>query len=236
MIVAIDGPAGAGKSSVAKRLADRLGFAFLDTGSMYRSITLACLEQGIDLQDQSIVAQIAGSITLHLDHERVWMNDRDITSEIRLPRITQSVRFIADNVQVRGLMIELQRQIALGRDIVTEGRDQGTVAFPKAECKIFLTASPEERARRRVLQIVENGGSANYDDILRQQETRDEEDRNRKVGGLRRADDAIEVITDGLSEAEVLDRLVEIVTERRASLRPHPFQNPSLHPDRDSLP
>ncbi len=216
MIVAIDGPAGAGKSSVAKRLADRLGFAFLDTGSMYRGVTWYCLENNVELADIDKVASVASQLKLRLDHERVWVNQTEVTDEIRKPRVTKSIRSIADNIQVRVRMVELQREWAANRNVVTEGRDQGTVAFPDAECKIFLTASPSERARRRVQQLAENGITVEYHEILQMQELRDLEDRERSIGGLRRADDAIEVVTDGMSEAEVLDQLESIVRSIQA--------------------
>ncbi len=214
MIVAIDGPAGAGKSSVAKRLADRLGFAFLDTGAMYRCVTLFCLDANIDLSDEGAVAEVAQRIEIRLDHERVWIDQREVTHEIRMPRVTREIKRVADNRLVRERMVEIQRLWSSRKDVVTEGRDQGTVAFPGAECKIFLTASPEERARRRVLQLMENGAQADYDEILRMQERRDQEDRSRPIGGLKKAEDAIEVRTDGLSEAEVLDCLEEIVRSK----------------------
>jgi cytidylate kinase len=138
----------------------------------------------------------------------------DVTDRIRESCVNQSIKAIADNANVRSALVQLQRRWCLGRDAVTEGRDQGTVAFPEASCKIFLTASSQERARRRWQQLREQGIEADYDAILMQQNQRDEDDTTRKSGGLKAAADAIKVETDGMSEADVLNRLLEIVRSR----------------------
>jgi len=215
MIVTIDGPAGAGKSSVAKRLSKVLGFSFLDTGAMYRCVTLACLRRNIPLRDPSAVAQIAMDLAIELREDSVWMDGEDVTIAIRTPEVTRSIKAIADNLQVRAAMVQAQRRWVEGKDVVTEGRDQGTVAFPDAPCKIFLTASPEERARRRLRQLLDAGMDADYDEILRLQQERDENDMKRPTGGLRPASNAITVNTDGMQEDDVLQRLLEIVRDRR---------------------
>lgn len=214
MIVTIDGPAGAGKSSVSKRLADALGFDFLDTGAMYRCVTLACLRRGIALDQHLDVAAVAQNIQIQCDGNRITLDGEDVTDRIREPRVSQSIKAIADNTQVRCAMVDLQRRWCAGKNAVTEGRDQGTVAFPDAACKIFLTASPEERARRRVEQLAAAGIAADLNDILDQQNLRDLDDRSRPTGGLKQAEDAIEVHTDGLTEDEVLDRLIRIVRSK----------------------
>lgn len=216
MIVTIDGPAGAGKSSVSRRLADEIGFSFLDTGAMYRCVTLACLQQGLDLGDQDAVANLAMDLAIDLDGDRVLLDGKDVSMRIRLPDVTNCIKQIADNMRVRQAMVDAQRRWAEERDVVTEGRDQGTVAFPHAECKIFLTATPEERARRRVIQLNENGFAADYDEILATQNLRDQQDMQREVGGLKAATDAITVWTDGLREDQVLARLIEIVRDKQA--------------------
>jgi cytidylate kinase len=214
MIVTVDGPAGAGKSTAARALARRLGFQFLDTGAMYRAVVWAALERGVALEHPEELAALARRVNIDLDGDHVLVDGRDVTQAIRHNEITVRVRFAADNVAVRGRLVELQREFGRRRDTVTEGRDQGTVAFPDAECKIFLTASPEERARRRVSDLAARGEHAAFEDILRQQNRRDREDQEREVGRLAPAAGAVEVITDGLPLAAVVDRLEDIVRKR----------------------
>jgi cytidylate kinase len=211
MIVAIDGPAGAGKSSIARRLAERLGFQFLDTGAMYRAVALAALRRGLGPSDGETIAQLARELTIDMRHERTLLNGADVSAAIRTSEVSAAVYLAADNVAVRRRLVELQRQIADGRDTVTEGRDQGTVAFPHAECKIFLTASPEVRARRRYEELIARGESAAFEDVLAHQQERDRRDAARPVGALLKAPDAIEVVTDGLSPEQVVDRLEALV-------------------------
>lgn len=217
MVVTIDGPAGAGKSSAARELARRLGFRFLDTGSMYRAVTFAAMERGIDLTDSAALEQVAGEIDLALNGDRVLVDGRDVTREIRTFEITTSTRYAADCPKVRERLVEQQRRVAECGDVVTEGRDQSTVVFPDAECKIFLTASEEVRAERRFLDLVDRGEHVTRTDVLQKQRIRDDGDSNRAVGALLKANDAIEVSTDGLSRGQVVDRLMEIVAERRTS-------------------
>lgn len=218
MIVTIDGPAGAGKSSVAKRLAKEIGFEFLDTGAMYRCVTLACLRQHLPFTQVDEVAAVARRIQIDLKGCRVFLDGEDVSQEIRRPSITQSIRPVADNKAVRETMVSSQRRWTEGRDVVTEGRDQGTVAFPGAECKIYLTATPEERARRRVGQLIEIGIDADYSEILEMQNQRDQHDTQRESGGLKAAQDSITVWTDGMSEEQVLESLIEIVQEKRHAI------------------
>ncbi len=215
MIVTMDGPAGAGKSHLAKLLASRIGFDFLDTGAMYRCVTLACLERGISIDDPSAVTQCALSLNIHFSDAAVLLDGADVSHRIRSPEVTTAIRPIADNPVIRARLVELQRVWAGERNVVTEGRDQGTVAFPNAPCKIYLTASPQERARRRVKQLELQGIVADFDSVLRQQNQRDLDDTSRACGPLRAASDAIYVFSDGLTEDETLDRLVEIVEARR---------------------
>ncbi len=214
MIVTIDGPAGAGKSSAAKRLAREIGFDFLDTGAMYRCVTLACLRQQLPLSRLDEVASIARTVEIEMKKNHVFMNGEDVSEEIRRPLVTQSIRPIADNALVRQAMVAAQRRWTEGRDVVTEGRDQGTVAFPNAQCKIFLTATPEERAHRRVEQLIELGIDADYQEILQLQNQRDVHDTQRESGGLKAAPDSITVWTDGMSEEQVLQKLVDIVQSK----------------------
>ncbi|MBA2117582.1 (d)CMP kinase [Bremerella alba] len=211
MIVTIDGPAGAGKSSVSRRLADEIGFEFLDTGAMYRAIALKGLRAEVDWANVDLLVEYAKSATIDLSGRAVILDGEDVSHAIRSQQVTEVTRYAAGNIGVREELVRLQREIAAGKDIVTEGRDQGTLVFPQAECKIFLTASPEERARRRVGDLAARGESADFQVILQRQAKRDEEDMQREVGPLLKADDAVELMTDGMTEVEVLQKLVGIV-------------------------
>lgn len=213
-VITIDGPAGAGKSTVAGRLAKSLGFDFLDTGALYRCVTLACLRANIALHDEAAVLEIAERLAIQLDGARVMMNGEDVSEQIRAPEVTKNISAIADNQPVRALLTSIQRACAAGRSMVTEGRDQGTVVFPDSLCKIFLVASPEERAKRRVKELAEKNIEVSFEEILEMQERRDAGDAARPVGALRKADDAIEVCTDGLTFDEVVEQLRQIVAER----------------------
>lgn len=215
MIVTIDGPAGAGKSTVAKSLAERLGFRFLDTGAMYRVVTLAALRRGLACEDAAGWADLARRVEIRFQDQRVLLDGEDVSDAIRTSEVTAHIRYAADNPQVREHLVRLQQEIGRTGDMVTEGRDQGTVVFPDAQCKIFLTASPEERARRRVEDLRQRGESPSFEDVLAQQRLRDQRDSNRTVGPLVKARDAVEVITDGLSIREVVERLVARVRQRQ---------------------
>ena len=215
MIVTIDGPAGSGKSSAARGLAQGLGFQFLDTGAMYRAVTLAGLRRGVDWEDETALALIAAEIEMRLADNHVTLDGEDVTAEIRTFEITSLTRHAADNRQVRMLLVELQRNMAAGQDTVAEGRDQATVVFPGAECKIFLTASDQVRAERRYLDLVARGENVTREEVLKKQIQRDQRDRDREFGGLRKAPDSIELNTDGMSPPDVIERLEQIVRARQ---------------------
>lgn len=214
MIVTIDGPAGAGKSSAARQLARRLGFSFLDTGAMYRAVALAGRRQNVNWSNPAELTSLADRLRLELFDDRILMDGEDVTQAIRTLEITTLTQYAADNEQVRRQLIDQQRAFAEGRNVVTEGRDQATIVFPHAECKIFLTASELERARRRFQDLLARGEEVDLEEVLKKQRLRDERDAARKFGGLMMAPDSIEVITDGMSPEEVVDRLEQIV--RRA--------------------
>jgi cytidylate kinase/pantoate ligase/cytidylate kinase len=213
VIVTIDGPAGAGKSSIARQVADRLGFEFLDTGAMYRAVTLGAIRAKIELDDVDALVQYAKGVQLRWEDHRIFLDGDDVTDEIRSPTVTNAIRYLADLPPVRRQLSTQQRRIAQGRDIVTEGRDQGAEVFPDADCKIFLTASPHERARRRQQQLADAGRHLSIEEILGAQDQRDAEDRNRPIGALRPAADAIVIGSDGMTPEEVLERALEIVEQ-----------------------
>ncbi len=215
MIVTIDGPAGAGKSSAARELARRLSFHFLDTGAMYRAVTLAAQRAGIDLEDRDALLRVALACQIKVEDDRVLLGGEDVTRTIRTSVITAATRHAADHPDIRARLVQLQRDVARGQDVVTEGRDQSTVVFPDAECKIFLTASERVRAERRFLDLTGRGERVTLQEVLDKQRVRDDGDSTRKVGALIKASDAIEVSTDGLGHEQVVQMLLDIVNERR---------------------
>lgn len=211
MIVTIDGPAGAGKSSIARQVALELGFAFLDTGAMYRAITLGAMRAGFALDDLVSLIGYAERARLTWNEDRIDLDDQDVSESIRTPAVTSNIRFIADPPEIRECLMRQQRKIAEGRDLVTEGRDQGTEVFPDAQCKVFLTASPEERARRRQQQLAAAGREVTLREVLIAQNQRDLEDRMRPVGRLRAAVDAIVIQTDAMQPDEVKQAVLDAV-------------------------
>ena len=217
MIVTIDGPAGAGKSTVARRLAARLGFRFLDTGAMYRAVAWAAVRDGLNLDDAEAVATLARRLAIELAGKRVLVNSIDVTEAIRTSQVTSVTHYAADNPQVREHLVQLQRQAAGEDNVVSEGRDQGTVVFPHAGCKIFLTASPAERARRRVADLAARGEQRELAAVLAEQSLRDERDSVRAVGPLVPAVDAVHISTDGLEADEVVERIEQLVRSRLPS-------------------
>ena len=216
MIVTLDGPAGAGKSTTARALAARLGWCYLDTGAMYRAVALVALERAVPLDDEAAVAALAESLAIRFCDGRVLIDDRDVSAEIRTERVTQATRPVADAAAVREAMKQLQRRLAAGLDIVTEGRDQGSEVFPHAELKVFMTASAAERARRRHQEELARGLATSLAAVLDAQTRRDEGDRSRPVCAMRPAPDALLLETDGLSPAEVIERLVQLVESNRS--------------------
>lgn len=214
MIVTIDGPAGAGKSTAARELARRIGFDYLDTGAMYRAVTWLVLQQGISPADEAAVGQVAEQIEIEFIDETVRVNGQNVTREIRSDSVNQNISAVSDNRRVREEMVRRQQAIAEQGNFVCEGRDQGTVAFPNSPCKIFLTATPEARARRRCDELARRNEPAEYAAILEQQTDRDRRDQSRPYGALVKAPDAEVLVTDDMSLEQVVDKLAEIVSAK----------------------
>jgi CMP/dCMP kinase len=209
MVIAIDGPAGAGKSSVARAVAAALGFTYLDSGAMYRCVALAGLESGANLDDAEAMGELAGALRVELDDERVTLDGRDVSDAIRDPRATEASSRVSVHPSVRAAMVARQRDLIEAGRYVAEGRDIGTVVSPDAPLKVFLTASAEERARRRAAQTGEDEAA-----VLAAQRERDERDATREHSALRAADDAVEIDTTGLSLGKVVERIVALAHER----------------------
>jgi cytidylate kinase len=209
MVIAIDGPAGAGKSTVARAVAERLGFTYLDSGAMYRCVALVGLEAGVDLDDGDALGRLAGGLAIEFADGAVELDGRDVGAAIREPRVTEAASRVSVHPPVRAAMVERQRALIAAGRYVAEGRDIGTVVSPDSPLKVFLTASPEERARRRAAQSGEDEAT-----VLAAQRERDERDETREHGALRAAGDAVGIDTTGLTLDEVVDRVVALASER----------------------
>ncbi|NPD32466.1 (d)CMP kinase [Berryella wangjianweii] len=222
MIVAIDGPSGAGKSTVSKLVAERLGFSCLDTGAMYRCVAWRAAQEGVDLGDQAQLGRIAREARIEFVHEpgsiaarAVLVDGCDVTAQIRTAQIDRAVSAVSAVVAVREALVDQQRAIGAGGDFVVEGRDIGTVVFPQAEVKVFLTASNEERARRRVAQNAERGvGSVDFDEVLADIVARDARDEARAASPLVAADDAALIDSTRFSRDEVVARICALAAEK----------------------
>jgi cytidylate kinase len=213
-IVAIDGPAGSGKSTIAKIIAKDFGFTYLDTGAMYRMVTLYILQKGIPANDREKIVESLDEITLDIQENRFYLNGKDVSEEIRTPEVTSSVSPVSAIKEVREKLVDLQREISLGKKVILDGRDIGTVVFPNAELKIFLVASAEERARRRLKEFSEKGIEINYEEVLKGIVERDYIDSTRKESPLKKAQDAIELDTSSLNIEEVVEKISALVEKR----------------------
>lgn len=214
-IVAIDGPAGSGKSTISKLLARKFRLTYLDTGAMYRMVTLYFLRNNVDLENIEQVKNFLVLIEIDIVGDKFILNGEDVSSEIRTPKITENVSFVAKIKEVREVLVSLQRKISFGKNIILDGRDIGTVVFPNANLKIFLLASPEERAKRRVKDYLEKGIEEDYNKVLEDIKKRDYIDSNRKESPLKKAKDAIEIDSSFLEIEETVEILGKYIIEKK---------------------
>lgn len=211
IIVAVDGPAGSGKSTVAKILAKKLNYTYIDTGAMYRAITLVCIEAKIIPSESEQIIKKASQLKMHFEKSELIVNGRNVSNEIRMPVINENVSKIASIPDVRHILVDIQRHISQNADVVMEGRDIGTVVFPNASYKFFLEASVEVRAQRRYKEEQQKGIKESLDEIKQSIVERDKQDKSRKVSPLKKADDAILLDTSKLSIDQVVDNLYNTI-------------------------
>lgn len=216
--IAIDGPSGAGKSTIARLVAARLGFMYIDTGALYRSVGVAALKRGFDPGDEKKVEQMLPTIRVTLGFvdgiQHVYVNDEDVSVQIRLPEASMAASAVSALPAVRRFLFGLQQDLAASHNCVMDGRDIGTVVLPDAEVKIFLTASPEVRAQRRYRELIEKGNEVNFDTLLKEIIQRDYNDSHRAVAPLKKADDAVEIDSSEMSLDEVTEQILAIVHQK----------------------
>ena len=220
VIIAIDGPSGAGKGTIARTLSQELGYRHIDTGAMYRAVAWKAVRAGISLEDEEAVATLAGRATIEVERGTVIVDGEEVTRAIRTPEIDKAASAVARLPRVREVLVERQRQIGAGGGVVMEGRDIGTVVFPDADVKIYLDASEEERARRRVHDTSHASGQSGHAAVAEAIKARDIADSTRKASPLSMAADAIHIDTTSLGIMEVVDRVLAIVRQRAGESRP----------------
>ena len=203
-IIAIDGPAGSGKSTIAKKIADKYGFTYLDTGAMYRMVTLYFIQNSIDMKKVTDINEILKNIRLDIKKDQFFLNQKNVSIEIRTPEVSSKVSEISAIREVRAKLVEQQRSISYNKKVIIDGRDIGTVVFPNAQVKIFLMATPEERACRRYKEYKEKGINENYENVLESIKSRDIIDSTRKESPLLKASDAIEIDSSHMGIDEVV--------------------------------
>lgn len=216
--VAIDGPAGAGKSTVARAAAANLGYIYVDTGALYRAVGVYCLRKGITTTDADSVGAILGKITVELKFidgvQHVYLNNDDVSTEIRLPEASMAASNVSAIPSVRAFLFDLQREIAAKNNCIMDGRDIGTVVLPNAQVKIFLTADPEERAMRRYLELQEKGSNVTYEEVLDDLKIRDYNDSHREIAPLKPAEDSVLINTTGNTLEQSINIIVQTIKEK----------------------
>ena len=219
MIIAVDGPAGSGKGTVTKRIEEELGFLNLDTGATYRCVALQVLKENVGLMEEEKIIKIANEIDIKIDNtgskDIILLNGENVSKEIRTKEVTSIVSQISSIIPVREKMVEIQRKLATGKNVIVEGRDIGTVVFPNAEIKIYLDASEEIRANRRYEENIQNGIKTTYEEVLENVKMRDYNDMHKKVGALKKAEDAIVIDSSNLSIDEVVKKIEDIIKEHK---------------------
>ena len=215
-VVAIDGPAGAGKGTITKKVGEKLGLINIDTGATFRCVTLNMLQKNIDIQEEDKIQELLNKIDIQMNPDgEVFLNGENVTRRIRENDVNNLVSPVSVLPIVRNKLLEIQRKIAQGKDVIMEGRDIGTVVFPNANVKIYLDATPEERARRRVLQNKEKGIEASYEEVLEGIKDRDKRDSTRKIAPLKKAQDAIYIDSTNLDIEQVTKKIINIIKETK---------------------
>ncbi len=221
LTIAIDGPAGAGKSSTARGVAERLGYVYVDTGAMYRAVAYLAMQAGLSTErDTKAIGELAGKMQVEFrrveEQQHIFVNGEDLEDKVRLPEVGAMSSAVSAMPLVRKNLLQTQRDLARDPGVVMEGRDIGTVVLPGADLKIFLTASAEERARRRFEQTKDQHPDLTFEQVLANQLERDQRDSSREVAPLKKAEDAVEIVSDGMSLEQVIDRIVAIARAKEA--------------------
>ena len=214
-IVAIDGPAGTGKGTITKLVGEKLNLMNIDTGATYRCVTLAVIENGYTLKEEEKIVDLLDKISIEFKKEKTYLNNKDVTKEIRTSKVDNMVSQVSHIQRVRDCMAEFQRKMAKGKDVIMEGRDIGTNVFPEADVKIYLDATPEERAKRRMLQNEEKGIQIPLEEIIENIKFRDNNDKTSKVAPLKMAEDAIYVDSTELTIDEVVNKIIDIINQKK---------------------